>query len=1048
MRHQHRSRAPSVALLTGAVLLFVASPAAGQYFGRNKVQYESFDWRIFRTPHFDAHFYPAESIATADAARMAERWYTRFSGLLGFNFTKRPLVFYADHPDFQQTNVIGGLISQGTGGVTESARNRAIMPFTGVYAGNDHVLGHEIVHVFQYAIADSLARTSRGPGINALPLWLIEGMAEYLSLGREDAHTAMWLRDAVLRDDLPTIRQLTTDGRYFPYRYGQALWAYIGGKWGDRSVNSLYRAALTDGFEPAIKRMLKISHDSLSREWHAAIRAAYAPLMEGMTRPADAGTRLLPGEQRDGQTMEISPALSPDGRWVAFLSARNLVSIDLFIADAETGRIVKQLTSPNKDAHFTALSFISAAGSWSPDARQLAYVTVADGDHQIAIFDVDRGEVVKRHTIDGVTGINDAAWGPLGEIAFSGMRGGISDLYVLDPKTGRTRQLTNDRFADLQPAWSPDGRLLAFATDRGAETDFARLTFGPMRLATIDVAMGAMTLLPAFEGAKHINPQFGPDGDELFFVSDRDGFSNIYRLALGDMSLHQVTRLATGVSGITGLSPAMTVAAQTGRMAYSVFHDAGEALYRLERSATRGVPIVQVATAAPPAASDGDDGAAPPQERVMRAAAILPPSTPSDESLVARYLTDGTTGLVSADSVKVGDFDSGLGIEYIGAPTIGLSVGGIGAGVGGAIQAYFSDMLNDKVVGATLYSAGGIKGFGAETFYLNQNRRLNWGVGGGHIPSIVGAGTLVRDTTVRVGGAQQRALVYDELLARVYIDQAAVMARYPLTATRRLEASLSANRQSYGIEGIRSVVVGNRVVAQDRLGDADLPSPVRYAQASLAYVGDYSSFGFTSPIAGGRYRFEASPMIGDLSFGTLLADYRRYIFMRPITLAFRGLHYGRYGADAENEEWLQPLYLGSSSLVRGYSSQSFGLNECSTGGQSGGCPAFDRLLGSRLAVASAELRIPVFGPRELALIPFFLPTEVAPFIDAGVAWTRDESPSFTLGSTSASRTPVVSAGVSTRFNLFGALVLDVFYAHPFQRPEKGGHWGFQLMPGW
>jgi hypothetical protein len=115
------------------------------------------------------------------------------------------------------------------------------MPFTGIYNDTHHVLGHELVHVFQY---DIRATPAAPAGARALPLWLVEGMAEYLSLGREDVNTATWLRDAARRNDVPTIRQLTTDPRYFPYRYGQALWAYVGGRYGDQAVVDVYRASL------------------------------------------------------------------------------------------------------------------------------------------------------------------------------------------------------------------------------------------------------------------------------------------------------------------------------------------------------------------------------------------------------------------------------------------------------------------------------------------------------------------------------------------------------------------------------------------------------------------------------------------------------------------------------------------------------------------------------------------------------------------------------------------------------------------------------------
>ena len=109
------------------------------------------------------------------------------------------------------------------------------MPLTGSYAATDHVLGHELVHAFQYNIAQSRAGSGLR-GLMMLPLWLVEGMAEYLSVGREDPLTAMWLRDAIRREDLPTIKQMTTETRFFPYRFGEALWAFVGGKYGDEQI--------------------------------------------------------------------------------------------------------------------------------------------------------------------------------------------------------------------------------------------------------------------------------------------------------------------------------------------------------------------------------------------------------------------------------------------------------------------------------------------------------------------------------------------------------------------------------------------------------------------------------------------------------------------------------------------------------------------------------------------------------------------------------------------------------------------------------------------
>jgi Tol biopolymer transport system component len=560
----------------GVVTLATAAPLHAQYFGRNKVRYESFDFRVLQTPNFDIYFYPDESLVTADAARMAERWYTRLSGVLNHKATKKPVVFYADHPDFQQTNIIGGFISQGTGGVTESLRDRVILPFTGVYADNDHVLGHELVHAFQYDMAHGgEEKAQRGPGIAALPLWLIEGMAEYLSLGRDDPNTAMWLRDAALRNDLPTITQLTRDPRYFPYRYGQALWAFIGGQWGDAAVGQVYKTSLQKGWDGALKQHLGMGSDSLSAAWLRSIRATYTPLMQGRAKPNEAGQIVL-GQNRESGDMNVSPAISPDGTRLAFLARRNIFTIDLFIADSRTGEVIKQLTGPNVDPHFDALSFIQSSGTWSPDGRKLAYVVFADGDNELVIFDTESGDIERKIKPADLGAIVDPAWSPDGRsIVFSGMKGGVADLYALTLETDAVVRLTNDRYAELQPAWSPDGRSIVFATDRGPDTNLETLEFGRMRIAQLDIASKQVSLLPGFEGVRHINPQFSPNGQDLFFVAEREGFSDVYRMNLASGATFQVTRLATGVSGITRLSPALTVSRSTGRMLFSVFTDAG-----------------------------------------------------------------------------------------------------------------------------------------------------------------------------------------------------------------------------------------------------------------------------------------------------------------------------------------------------------------------------------------------------------------------------------------------------------------------------------------
>jgi len=138
--------------------------------------------------------------------------------------------------------------------------------------------------------------------------------------------------------------------------------------------------------------------------------------------------------------------------------------------------------------------------------------------------------------------------------------------------------------------------------------------------------------------------------------------------------------------------------------------------------------------------------------------------------------------------------------------------------------------------------------------------------------------------------------------------------------------------------------------------------------------------------------------------------------------------------------------------MRGYDANDFGPEECTpavSGVSATGCAEIDRLLGSRIAVTNLELRVPLFGVREFGLINFpFLPTEIGPFFDAGVAWSKTENPDFTFTRSSSKRVPVFSTGISARMNILGYMVLEAYYAYPFQRPEKGAHFGFVLSPGW
>jgi hypothetical protein len=224
--------------------------------------------------------------------------------------------------------------------------------------------------------------------------------------------------------------------------------------------------------------------------------------------------------------------------------------------------------------------------------------------------------------------------------------------------------------------------------------------------------------------------------------------------------------------------------------------------------------------------------------------------------------------------------------------------------------------------------------------------------------------------------------------------------------------------------------------------DFPRPDALNLSESSAALVYDTSVFGATSPILGQRYRLEYSQVAGSLLFSGALVDYRRYFMpARPFTVALRGLHYGRYGRDGEDAR-LSALFLGDPGLVRGYEIQSLDASEC-VAATASTCPVFDQLVGSRIAVASAELRVPLFGVFSRRTFYGPLPIELALFGDAGAAWTSGVKPRFLGGD----RDWVRSLGAALRVNALGFAVIELDYVRPLDRPRRGWIWQFNLTQG-
>lgn len=1019
-----RDRSTRLRIAVPAVLALLAAawaPSAfGQYFGRNKVQYERFEYQVLKTEHFDIYYYPEEEKTIRMAGQMAERWYKRFERLFDHQLRGRQaLIMYASHPQFEQTTALNEVMSEGTGGVTESLKRRIILPFGGTLEDTDHVIGHELVHAFQYDMAAGPGpnyNMQSASGLERAPLWMIEGAAEYFSIGPVDAHTAMWMRDLLNRKKFPTIKDLYNYYKYFPYRFGQAVWAYIGGKYGDLAVARLMKDVIRGfDYEKAIEKQLGISVKQLGLDWQAAMRKDYEAVGKATRKPADLGKLLLQGTLDD--PYNIAPSLSPDGKRFLFISSRDLFSIDMFMGDSATGKVTRKITSTAIDPHFQSIQFIGSAGSWSADGSRFAFGAVSAGKPVLAFLDADGRRLEKEDIrLPQLGEILNPTWAPDGKrIAFTALTGGTSDLCVFDLVTKELKALTSDVYGDLHPAWSPDGRWIAFVTERFG-SDLAILHLGGSRLALLNPVSGEIKPLGGFLQGKSINPQWSADSASVFFVSDRGGISNVYRVEVASGAQFQVTDLYTGVSGITSLSPALSIASRSGDALYSVYLDGTYSIFSLDKSRLAGTPVRDVEVATTPA--------------------FLPPLERSGSEVLG-LLRNPLYGLPDAAAFTSQPYESKIGLDYIAPPSIGMSTGRYGTYAGGGVGFLFSDMLGRHTIMAQAQVSSRIIDSAFQVAYFNTTRRTNFGLVAQRIPYQYGYYGYNYDYVDGEFAYIEQQLIYRQ----IYYDLGS-FASYPFNAFRRFEVN----------GGLRWVDFANTyyeyaysyydgfLLSRD---EYDLESAdtlfMPYVGAALVY--DSSLFGATAPVVGQSYRLEVTPTFGTLKYTTVLADYRKYIVpVKPFTLAARLVYYGRYGMGSSDDR-LWPMYLGYETTVRGYNYNSFEANEKFD---------YNRLYGNTMALANFELRFPLFGLLGLGRGYYgIFPIDMFAFFDAGIAWYSGEAdPTYTpFWASGGQLKPLRSYGIGARANLFGFLILGASYVKPMDRPDRPAYFQITFYPG-
>jgi hypothetical protein len=853
------------------------------YFGKNQIRYDTFNWQIYLTEHFEIYYYPEIVPHLEKIASYAESAYQHVSSELKHDLAfKVPLIFFSTASEFYQQNVIPGAAQEGVGAFAEPSRFRIVMPMDEPSDLLYRLTVHELTHQFQYdIIPTSLVRQN-------MPLWVFEGMSDYMT-GVWRSVDLMMVRDAAVADIVPKMSELQGYGGGSPrliYNLGHAAFEFIEARWGKEGVRQFVfslRKSVIGGGDNAFKEAFDMEAEEWDQQFDRYLKERFKPFRD-KERPADYGRDLAPNPEKTRYRSVLNIEPSPSGDLIAAVTGNNRDrELDIVLLSAKDGSVVRNLTTgfsqdlgfesiPTQGMRYVTVPWMS----WSPQGDRLAYFVNAEKDRTLLLQNVISRKVEVRVPMTTVDAPESPDISPDGKIvAFSAARGVVTDIFTINLDTKDIVNLTKDDFADYAPTWAPDGKSLVFL----------KRVSGNEKLFRLDIETGKTTQL-TFGTHDEGGAQF-VDADTLVFTStatdpskaiDPDvakngAIHNVWTLNLKNGELLQYTDALAG-----NFSPVvLREGTSAPRIAFVTYYKDEYGLHTLDRKE----PISKAASA--------DFGAPGP---------------------VIDFQAPMTHTLVAENKKKKGKFEK---MFLDGRPPVNLGVTSGGDFFGGT-QISFTDVLGDQQF--NMFAASVSQYRTMSVSYLNLEKRMQWALQGfsqtqffyGQLESIFYdpgfSGLIDRDLAV----------------ATRTVRGGTAFAIYPFNRYRRAE------------------VYGGFVHYQERFDNPDLEFISNQYQEQefgqqlfnngnmmplgVTFIQETTVFREFGPLAGStmRINYEGAPKLGDntLSRQTLDIDARKYFRLGGSgLLALRARGFRSWG---ENPNF---LYFGGNSEMRGYDYLSF-----------------------------------------------------------------------------------------------------------------------------
>lgn len=458
------------------VALLVPMWGAGQFydgsdvtFGKNRVQYDDFEWKYYRFDKYETYFYTGGKDLAIYASKSAKQHIDELERYLDFYLDdKIQYLVFNKYTHYKQSNI--GVIDEVTnlGGVNRVVGSKVMIYFTGdhlqfekdIRSGTAEVLLNNLMY------GGDWRNVVRNSALMEMPEWFMKGLNSHLTEGWTPEVNS-YVRDGFAHRKYEKISRLEGEDAMYA---GHSVWNYVAKIYGEEVIpNIIYMTKLNRNVEGGFLFVLGVSLKSLLEDWAAYYEDLYGPANQERMRPQE--TVLV---DRKTKRKRVYTQLRTDrtGNLMAYVTNRQ-GKAKLFLYDREREKKKKIYKQGQRLDRLADYAYPKVA--WHPSGQILAYVAEKRGQVLLHFYDV-RYKKTTTKKIFRMEQVLDFSYAPDGkQLVFSGIYNGQSDIYIYNIPANTQQNITNDAYDDLTPRFVNRGKEIVFASNRKSDTLFGKI---------------------------------------------------------------------------------------------------------------------------------------------------------------------------------------------------------------------------------------------------------------------------------------------------------------------------------------------------------------------------------------------------------------------------------------------------------------------------------------------------------------------------------------------------------------------------------------------